>query len=87
MKSKTRGKNTSEVEVLNISSRGIWLYVRGREYSLPFEEYPWFQEAKIADIERIELHHGHLLRWPALDIDLDLDSLENPENYPLTYKP
>ncbi|WP_420886735.1 DUF2442 domain-containing protein [Candidatus Kuenenia stuttgartensis] len=27
------------------------------------------------------------LHWPDLDIDLEIDSLENPEKYPLVYKP
>jgi len=86
MKSQTLGKNISEVEVQNISSHGIWLYAVGKEYFLPFNNYPWFKNAKINDIYDVELLHEHHLHWPALDVDLELESLETPEKYPLTYK-
>jgi len=39
MKSKTLGKSTSKVEVLNIDVHGIWLYAQGKEYFLPYEEF------------------------------------------------
>lgn len=81
-----RGKNTLDVEILNISPHGIWIYVKGKEYALPFDEYPWFKDAKISEIGNVEFKHGHHLRWPALDIDLDLNSLENTASYPLIYK-
>jgi len=31
----------------------------------------------------VELSHGQHLYWPELDVDLDLDRIEHPENYPL----
>lgn len=84
MKSNKLGKNISEVEI-HISSFGIWLLVHDTEYFLPYKEYPWFKKSKISDIYDIELLHGTHLHWPTLDIDLDLDSLNNHEKYPLTY--
>ena len=86
MKSQKLGTSISRVEVLNISIHGIWLYVRRREYFLSYEDYPWFKNAKVIDICAVELIFDSHLCWPALDIDLDLDSLENPEKYPLKYK-
>lgn len=86
MRSQALGKNISEVEVQGISSNGIWLYVMETEYFLPFDEYPWFKKAKLADIYNVEFLSGCHLQWPALDIDLELDSLERPEEYPLVYK-
>lgn len=80
------GKNISEVEIQNISSHGIWLYVQGKEFFLPFGEYPWFKNATIADIHFVELLGPHHLHWPALDVDIELESLEQPEKYPLVYK-
>ena len=79
------GRNTSRVEILNISQGGIWLYVRSKEYFLPYENFPWFKQAKVAEIYNVKLLHGHHLRWPQLDIDLELESLEHPEQYPLSY--
>lgn len=34
----------------NISNHGIWLYVKGTEYFLPFEDFPWFKEVKVGEI-------------------------------------
>jgi hypothetical protein len=82
-----RGRNISKAEIVNISGFGIWLYTDGKEYFLPYEEYPWFYDAKIREIQNVQLIHGSHLRWPDLDIDLEIDSLENPEKYPLIYKP
>lgn len=39
-------ENTSYVEVTNISNHGIWLYIKGTEYFLPFEDFPWFKERR-----------------------------------------
>ena len=84
MKSNKLGKNTSEIEI-HTSPFGMWLLVHDTEYFLPYEDYPWFKEAKISDIYNVELLHESHLHWPALDVDLDLDTLENPEKYPLIY--
>lgn len=83
MKSQRLGKNISKVEILNISSHGFWLYVGEKEYFLPFGEYPWFQDAKITEIQEVQFLHGQHLYWPKLDIDLELASLDYPEAYPL----
>jgi len=86
MTSKKLGTGTSKVEVTNISIHGLWIYVKGKEYFLSYEDYPWFADAKINDVLNVELHNGFHLFWPKLDIDLELASLENPEKYPLVYE-
>ena len=86
MKSQTLGKSTSEVEILNIDRHGLWLYAKAEEYFLPYEEFPWFKEAKITDILNVELFHDFHLYWPSLDVDLDLNSLENLSETPLIYQ-
>jgi len=85
MKSHKPGTSTSEVEVVGINARGIWLYVKGGEYFLSHEDYPWFKDARIADVLDVQLIHEVHLRWPALDVDLTLESLGEPEAYPLVY--
>ena len=85
MKSSSVGTNTSGVEVLNISTNGIWLYVRGKEYFLPYADFPWFKNARLSEIRNVRLLHGHHLSWEDLDVDLDLDSLEHSDRYPLKY--
>jgi len=86
MKSKTLGRNTSRVEVLNIDAHGLWLYAQEKEYFLPYDEFPWFKNATVADILKVELQHGFHLYWPALDVDLDLHSLEDTSETPLVYQ-
>ena len=81
------GTSTSEVEVLNVSPRGIWLLVRDREFFLPTRDFPWFSEAKLADVYNVEFSHGHHLHWPALDVDLDVARIENPSLFPLIAGP
>lgn len=81
MPSATLGQPT--LEVTNISQHGIWLYWTGREFFLPYELYPWFRDAKVKDILEVELESPDHLYWPALDVDLSLSILEEPEKYPL----
>jgi hypothetical protein len=86
MKSKVRGKSTSQVEVSNIDVHGFWLYVEDKEYFLPFEEYPWFKNAKVKEILNVKLLHDCHLYWPNLDIDLELACIASPDKYPLKYR-
>lgn len=86
MTSNRPGTGTSPVEVQSISPHGIWLLVREREYLLDYENYPWFRDAKVADIFNVELLHDGHLHWPNLDVDLEVDCLNNPERYPLVYR-
>ena len=82
MKSLKNGKDIS-VSVENITPFGIWIFVKGKEYFLDYKNYPYFQEKTIKDIQNVRLLHDFHLRWPSLDIDLEIDVLENPEKYPL----
>ncbi len=85
MKLETPGKSTSAVEVLNIDIHGIWLFANDKEYFLPYSNFPWFREARVADVLDVQLLHGFHLYWPQLDIDLDLNSIEDTSNTPLVY--
>ena len=86
MKSSLPGKNTSVAEVQNISGRGIWVHVKGREYFLSYEDHPWFKNARVGEIQNIRFLNGMHLHWPDLDVDLELESLGSPEKYPLIYR-
>ena len=80
------GTATSTAEVTNISKHGFWLLVDGRELFLAFQEFPWFKQAAVEAIVRLERPTPGHLHWPDLDVDLALDSIEHPEHYPLTSK-
>ena len=78
--------DSPHVEVTHIDQQGLWVFVQGTEYFLPYQDYPWFADAKVRDILDVQLLHGRHLHWPALDVDLSVESLSNPEAYPLKYK-
>ena len=67
----------------NISQHGFWLFHDGKEYFLPYEQYPWFRDATVATICRIEDHGGGHFYWPDLEVDLSLEVLRNPQEFPL----
>src|SRR5438477_10857360 len=78
-----RGKNTSVVEVANVSPHGFWLLVGEREHFLSFNDFPWFRDATIAQLTDVRLPSPHHLYWPSLDVDLAVDALDHPDKYPL----
>jgi len=82
-KSAKLGKPISAVEVANVSPHGFWLMVEATEYFLPFKHFPWFRDATIGQLTNVQLPSTHHLYWPDLDIDLAVESLTNPERYPL----
>ncbi len=77
------GAATSALEVTNISKHGFWLLVDDRELFLPFDEFPWFRQAPINAILKLERPSPRHLYWPEMDVDLSIDSIEHPERYPL----
>ncbi len=81
-----RGKSTvAPVEINIISKEGFWISVHKQEFFLPFSEYPWFFKATLEQIYDLQLLHERHLYWPTLDVDLDVNSLKNPEAYPLKF--
>ena len=86
MSSQTLGADTSAVEVTHIDARGLWLYVDGREHYMPYDRFPWFADATVRQISRVDRHRDHHFHWPDLDVDLTLDMIDHPEKYPRTYR-
>jgi hypothetical protein len=71
--------------VVHVSAHGFWLFLEGleRELYLPFSQFPWFADATIRQLSGVEVERGHILRWPELDVDLDVSRIGHPERYPL----
>ena len=77
---------TSAVEVTNVSGHGLWLLAHDEELFLSYEDFPWFREAAIGKVANvIEPSPGHFY-WPDLDIDLGVETIRNPERFPLKAK-
>ncbi len=78
---------TSAVEVIHISRHGFWLLLgEEEELLLPFAQFPWFRQATIEQISTIEWPTPDHLYWPELDIDLSVQSIRQPEKFPLLAK-
>lgn len=63
MKSEIAGKNILEVEVTNISAHGFWLLIGEKEFFLPFDEFPWFKNARISEISDVAVLNDQHLYW------------------------
>jgi len=83
VKSAKPGTDTSGVELSNVSQHGLWLLIDGRERYLAYEHFPWFRHATIAQLSAIERPTPEHLHWPELDVDLTLESIDRPEDFPL----
>lgn len=77
------GNVTSAAEVTHISKHGIWLLLGDEELHLPFEQFPWFKQATVDQITRVEHPSADHLYWPSLDIDLSVNSIRRPSDFPL----
>ena len=67
----------NKAEVTYISRNGLVLWVKDKEYYLPYEKYPWFKKATVDDIFNVRLLGRDHIRWEALDVDLSLGILQN----------
>ena len=77
------GTATSAVEVTHVFKHGFWLLLNNEELLVPFAEFPWFKQATIEQITEVEWPSESHLYWPQLDIDLSVESIRNPQNFPL----
>lgn len=86
MSSRALGKNTSAVEVTNISSHGVWLLAADQELFMSYEDFPWFKNVPVGKVLNVkEPAPGHF-HWPDLDVDLTSEIIEHPERFPLRSK-
>ncbi len=76
-------RDTSKVEVTNISGHGIWLLTGDRELFLSYEDFPWFRDVPISQIVNVEEPTPGHFYWLDLDVDLGLQTIEQPEKFPL----
>ena len=81
MKSNALGKSTS-VEVTNISGHGIWLLAGERELFMSYDDFPWFKDAPVGKVLKVEEPTPNHFYWPSLDIDLTAEIIEHPERFP-----
>jgi hypothetical protein len=83
MKSAAPGSGTSGPEVTNVSEHGFWLLLEAEQSFVPFADFPWFRDAAIRAITRVDQQGPLHLYWPELDVDLSVESIRNPARFPL----
>ena len=77
------GISTSIAEVTHVSKHGFWLLLDEEELLVPFEEFPWFRKATIEQLSDVLWPTLDHLYWPRLDVDLSVQSIRDPANFPL----
>lgn len=77
------GAATLEAEVTNISAHGFWVLLGDEELPVPYALFPWFKGATVEQIVGVQRPTENHLYWPALDVDLSVESLRNPDAFPL----
>ncbi len=75
-------KIISEPEVTQIDMQGIWVLLEDKEYFLPFESYPKFQDATVRQIHHVRLVKEGELSWPDLDLMVQMTLLAEPHHVP-----
>jgi hypothetical protein len=77
------GVLTSQAEVTHVSKHGLWLLLGEEELFLPFVNFPWFKAATIDQLCEVVHPTENHLYWPSLDVDLAVESIRNPDAFPL----
>lgn len=81
------GAAISEALVSLASSKGFWLRLKDEELFVPYAEFPWFLQATLEQITTVEWPTPNHLYWPLLDVDLSVESIRAPGQFPLIAKP
>ncbi len=80
------GTIASVAEVKHVSKHGFWLLLDTEELLVPFEQFPWFKQATIAQLSDVQWPTPNHLYWPRLDADLSVESIRDPSAFPLISK-
>jgi hypothetical protein len=80
------GTTTLEAEVTNVSKHCLWMLIDDEELALPYSEFPWFKAATIEQVVNVRRPTYDHLYWPELDVDLSVESIRNPDKFPLRAK-
>jgi len=81
------GTSTSQTssQITSIENDGFWLLTADGEFFVPFDRYPAFEQATVGQIFNFRESFGDF-HWDELDIDIELDALKHPEQYPLVFQ-
>lgn len=86
MNSFSNGTGILTNDITNITNVGFWLICNGKEYFVAFDDYPAFKKATVDNIFNVKYIADRQINWPDLDIDIEIEALEKPDLFPLTFK-
>jgi hypothetical protein len=86
MSSRPLGTSTWAPEVRDVSNHGLWLLAGDRELSMSYDDFPWFKDVPIGKILNVEEPAAGHFHWPDLDVNLDVETIEHPDRFPLKTK-
>ncbi len=72
-------------QITSVEKDGFWLLTNDGEFFIAFEQYPTFRKATVEQIFNFRESFGDL-HWDDLDIDIELEALKHPEQYPLKFE-
>jgi hypothetical protein len=78
MENAMKGIRWQHVEITSLNRQGFWLRVGEEELYLPFALFPWFEQATVAQLCRVECLGATCLYWPGLDLELPLERIRDP---------
>jgi len=81
----SQDKAAVKSQITSIEEDGFWLLTNDGEFFISFKKYPAFKKATVEQIFDFTEHFGDFY-WERLDIDIELESLKHPENYPLKFE-
>lgn len=77
---------TKTAQISHISPFGLWILIENTEYFIDFKDYPYFYKATLNQILDFSVDICGNFHWESLDIDIEKESLDSPEKYPLIYR-
>ena len=75
------GTSESKTCFLGTSPEGIAILVNGKEYFLRYTDFPWFEYCNAVELRDMTADRWGVY-WNSLDIDLSIESLEDPARFP-----
>jgi hypothetical protein len=62
------------------------MLIEDKEYFISFSDYPAFKDTTINQILNFNYIPPKQLSWESLDIDIEIEALEYPQQFPLKYR-
>lgn len=86
------GEPTFTVEVLELTDVQLTLSLHGPdtgpcELPIFLADYPELLSKDPGAVRFVQRPQRNHLYWPLLDLDLSIDGIQNPDRYPLVFRP